>query len=177
MSIKITVAYTAPVTDKFDALLEQYGEVKRLSNETVNFYRPLAEAAEETKVTLILEQLKTIHGYLLKLNSIDIYRNYITVHSQPGHKDSFVFAVELGVDNELVVRWNDYILNHDNVVKWGNHFTANYHDRYNILGNWDKWRMYEKLENRCLELLTTEIDKQKRLAENEKKRFHNIVGV
>lgn len=177
MSIKITVAYTAPITDKFDALMTQYGEVKRLSNETVNFYRPLAEAAEETKLALILEQLETIHGYLLKLNSINDSINFIKAHSQPGHKDSLEFLVELGYNNEMVVNWDRLKLNHENVVKRVNYFTANYHDRYNILGNWDNWGMYERLENRCIELLNLEINKQKKLAEDEKNRFHNIVGV
>jgi hypothetical protein len=45
----------------------------------------------------------------------------------------------------------------------------------NILGNWDKWKLLEKLEARCITMLKTEMENQKKRAEEQKNRLDNIV--
>jgi hypothetical protein len=44
--IKVTVAYEKPNTSKFDALMAEYEAAKKYADETVAYYKPLADIAE-----------------------------------------------------------------------------------------------------------------------------------
>lgn len=72
-NIKITIEYTKPTTDKFEALFKQYEIAKQTAEATENYYTPLSEMAEERKLLAILEQLEPIKQCLKKIVAIGGY--------------------------------------------------------------------------------------------------------
>ena len=68
--IKVTVTYDKPTTSKFDALMAEYEAAKKYADETVAYYKPLADAAEEAKFDAIMEQLETIKEYAKRISEI-----------------------------------------------------------------------------------------------------------
>ena len=98
-----------------------------------------------------------------------------------------------GVSEEIISKISDNLaLNKDVVVHWrGNPFTIeeynkrpygfndeykSMYDNYNILGNWDEWKCYERLEAECISMLNFEMKQHKKRAETQKQRLSNIVG-
>lgn len=171
--IKVTVEYTTPKTDKFTALLSQYDEVKKTAQETIDYYRPLADMAEETKLLAILEQLGTIKEYLWALNGINphIKEVYITSYNYSSYDNGKV-SLRI-VDNKILVYWHSHLFSVDyyRKNKWA--FTDG--EYMNILGNWDKWEVYKKLETACLRMLKREVENQKAAAEKQIARLKNII--
>ena len=68
--IKVTVAYEKPTTSKFDALMAEYEAAKKYADETVAYYKPLADVAENAKFDAIMEQLETIKEYAKRIYKI-----------------------------------------------------------------------------------------------------------
>ena len=52
--IKVTVSYEKPTTSKFDALMAEYEAAKKYADETVAYYKPLADVAEDAKFDAVL---------------------------------------------------------------------------------------------------------------------------
>jgi hypothetical protein len=172
-NIKITVEYETPQTDKFAELMKQYEEIKTTSAETVSYYKPLADASEEKKLELILEQLETIKSYMMQIYSITNRAVNIKViaYAKPIDR-AFIMQYNEG---KYIVRWDSfYDFNIGLYRQCKNRFNAERNESFNILGNWEKWRIYERLEQRCLDLLKEQIDKKKQEAENEVNRLKNI---
>lgn len=172
MDIKVSVEYETPKTDKFAALMAQYKEVKQIAADTISYYKPLADVAETAKFDAIWKQLINIFDYLRQLEAIgSVYKR---VYGCFG-RDDRIFSVEIkhGVP---IVQWANNSFTKDEVIKRKRLYNAERCDTYNILGNWDKWRVYEKLEAECIRLLQYEIKQQKEAAEKEVKRLHNITG-
>jgi hypothetical protein len=173
--IKVTVNYIRPTTNKFDALLEQYNEVKQLSEDTVSYYQPLAEMAEEAKLNAILAQLETIKTYLKKLHSINGVKHRIRLFDT-SNPDHCYFDIEVSRSGEIEIFWNKYPLTINQYLANPHFFNGQWYGYYNILGNWDKWNFYERLEKECIDELTYEIEKQKNRAIEQVERLKNITG-
>lgn len=68
--IKVKVSYEQPATTKFDALLKEYEVAKKVAEETVAYYKPLADVAEDAKFEIVLEQIETLKKYVEKVCEI-----------------------------------------------------------------------------------------------------------
>jgi hypothetical protein len=169
--IKVTVEYETPATNKFDTLMSQYQEIKKTATETISYYKPLADMAEETKLNTILAQLETIKEYLKKLNLINPDIKSISINSHDnGAYDYGKFTID--ICNRIY--WcsaHVFSIDYYRAHKWA--FTRG--EYMNILGNWDKWEVYNKLEQKCLWYLNNEIKGQIKAAETEKNRLSNII--
>ena len=168
--IKVTVEYEKPATHKFDTLVSQYREIEKAATETISYYKPLADMAEETKLNAILAQLETIKEYLKKLNSINPDIKSISVDS---HNNGAYSYGKFTIDICNRIYWCSHVFSIDyyRLHKWA--FTQG--EYMNILGNWDKWEVYTKLEEKCMWYLKNEISRHVKAAENEKNRLSNII--
>lgn len=176
-TIKVTVEYNIPKTDKFSAMLKQYEEVKNTADEVVSYYKPLADMAEEAKFSAILDQLEVICDYALTLYQINSRNRTVSAYAfdeiHPGYGRG-EFSVNVTEKGEVYISWysHPFALDYYRRNKWA--FTNGY--EMNILGNWDKWKLFEKLEARCIRMLQNEMDNQKKRAEEQKKRLDNIIN-
>lgn len=172
-NIKITVEYEQPKQAKFNELLIKYHEIEQASKETISYYKPLADAAEHKKIELILKQIETIKDYILKLNNIKPSITEIKVELEIGaYKLYRVFSIKYqNYDNTFIIKWCGMPFNVATYKLHPRNFTE---DTYNILGNWDNWRMYEQLEQKCFDKLNKLINQEKQKAENEINRLKNI---
>ena len=166
--IKVTVTYEKPTTSKFDALMAEYEAAKKYADETVAYYEPLAEAAEEAKFDAIMEQLETIKGYAKCIS--DIHNEAVWLRAGIP-RSGVTFEVVYRPQSGFEITW------------WGDTFCKRYmHSRphryvegeFNIIGNWNEWRIYEQLEKHAFEKLNMAINKQKRRANAEINRLNNI---
>ena len=173
-NIKVTVEYETPKTNKFDELMTQYETIKQTADETVAYYKPLADMAEETKLLAIREQCKTIVNYLEKLHAINSTGIYDVMFYAPKELVTTTPKFKVKYDGEIT--WCGYPFTVEKYRNSKEQFNSGYHEDYNILGNWDKWNVYTTLENKCLELLNAEIAKQKNRGEKQKNRLNNITG-
>lgn len=165
-NIKVTVAYEKPTTSKFDALMAEYEAAKKMADETVAYYKPLADAAEEAKFNAVLEQLETIKGYAKRISEITGKNVKIQV---------WIASCRLDID---------YYPNngHCNVSYGGCLFTmesANHNRRMffegsNLIGRWDELKAYQELEREAFSLMRKAINEQKKRAEYQTNRLNNI---
>ena len=171
-NIKVTVEYTTPKTDAFDALMAQYEEVKRNATETINYYKPLADMAEETKILAILDQIAPIKRYLIQLNKLNSNITEISWYRYSSNGGKCPFEIDLNGN----VKWFGRLFNVDMLKHSTYIFTNRNCEDYNILGNWDKWNVYAELEERCISMLKNEIEKRKNEATEQINRLKNITG-
>lgn len=170
--IKVTVAYKMPKTTKFDALMEEFEAAKKVADETVAYYQPLADVAEDAKFDAIAEQLETIKCYAQKIAGIVQKKDDIRIYT---YCNGYMFRV----------LYRPYNSNFPFEITWGNtQFTKeNMHrhhgcfceGNYNIVGNWDEWGIYQKLENNACSQLTNAIKAQVARGQNQIDRLNNIV--
>ena len=176
--IKVTVSYEKPTTSKFDALMAEYEAAKKMADEKVSYYKPLADAAEEAKMNAILEQIEPIIEYAKQLAAISDRKVYIKAHvssSESGYYRLQTFSIIYHSDwNSAVIMWDDVEFNNNRLKKYSASFVGREH---NILGNWDKWNVYENLEKDAMRQLKTEIERQHERSERQIKRLNNIQGV
>ena len=177
--IKVTVTYDQPNTSKFDALMAEYEAAKKYADEIVAYYTPLADAAEEAKFDAIMEQLETIKEYAKRISEITGKSTWIQAFLSAelrGYKYSENYKGRF----EVIYRVNDGF-----EIMWkGDQFTKNrlkagwYGAKYdvadNIIGMWDEWQVYQKLEENALAQMRTAIAEQKRTANQAKNRLYNI---
>lgn len=176
--IKVTVTYDKPTTSKFDALIAEYEAAKKYADETVSYYKPLADAAEEAKFDAIMEQLETIKRYAKHISDItNGSAVWITAYissslcgspSSEGEKFSVVYRPK-----ETTYKWEFNTQYGEFKKEHIRYYTEGYH---NFIGNWDTWKVYEKLEEKALELIRKEITEQTRRANREKNRLYNITN-
>ena len=152
-NIKVTVTYEKPTTSKFDALMAEYEAAKKYADETVAYYKPLADAAEEAKFDAIMEQLETIKGYAKHISDIKggeaiWIKAYIS---------SDVCGASTGQEFEVIYRPRETNFRFEIRSSWRefDRRYIKYHSEgsSNFIGNWDKWKVYEKLERNAINRL------------------------
>ena len=179
--IKVTVTYDKPNTTKFDALIAEYEAAKKYADETVAYYKPLAEVAEEAKFDAIMEQLETIKRYAKTISDISGQSVWINVVIPSNIRGGCSSSSSDGKFS-VIYRPND---NFPFEIMWyGDPFTKErlrnrwygMCDGYrNIIGMWNEWGVYERLEKEAISQLNCLINNQKRRGNQEKNRYHNIV--
>ena len=174
--IKVTVTYDKPTTSKFDALMAEYEAAKKYADETVAYYKPLAAAAEEAKFDAIMKQLETIKEYAVRISEItNGSAVWITAYISSGlcgsvNSDGEKFSVVYR-PKETTYKWTFETQYREFERKHLRYYSEGSH---NFIGNWDEWKVYEKLEAKALELLRKEITEQTRRANQAKNRLYNI---
>ena len=182
-NIKVTVEYEVPKTNKFDALLAEYVLAKQIADETESYYKPLADAAEEAKFDAIMVQLESIKYYAKQISRLKGDESVWIKAS--------ISAIERG-DNYPMYNSGDFtvIYNPKEInpfeIRWeGNNFTKERlkkgrcnlcEGKHNILGNWDKWNVYNRLEESAIRQLQAQIDKQQTRQKEQINRLNNIKG-
>ena len=178
--IKVTVTYDKPTTSKFDALIAEYEVAKKYADETVAYYKPLADAAEEAKFDAIMEQLETIKEYAKIISDLSGQAVWISViipanirggcsHSSSDGKFSVVYRPKDNFPFEIM--WYGDPFTKERLKKrW--YGMCDRH--YNIIGMWNEWGVYERLEKEAISQLNCLINNQKRRANAEKNRLYNI---
>lgn len=170
--IKVSVSYEKPTTNKFDALMAEYEVAKKMAEETVSYYKPLADAAEDAKFDAIMEQLETIKDYAVKISHITGNAVWIKAYissSLTDYMSEEFFVVYRPNQNkcmwEIRSAYRDFCKNQ-----------IKYHTErgHNFIGNWDKWKVYQKLEENACYQLEQAIKNQKDKAEYQINRLKNI---
>jgi hypothetical protein len=175
-NIKVTVTYEKPTTSKFDALIAEYEASKKYADETVSYYTPLAEVAEEAKFDAIMVQLETIKEYAKRISEIKggeavwikahIHSSMCGSSNSGGQEFQVVFRPkETTYQWEIRSAWMDF-----------DRRRIKYHTEgcHNFIGNWDEWKVYEKLERNAINQLNELITEQKHIANQAKSRLYNI---
>lgn len=172
--IKVTVTYEKPTTSKFDALMAEYEAAKKCADETVAYYKPLADVAEKAKFDAIMEQLETIKEYALHIDKITKGERgevHITagVHGyMRGDSNSSVyFTVAYRSDTCKFCVSCD----HTPFIEYSKFCSG----RYNIIGKWEEWKIYEQLEKDAYRQLQNAIESQKARAQKQVDRLNNII--
>jgi hypothetical protein len=182
-NIKVTVEYEVPKTSKFDALLSEYAVAKKIADETESYYKPLAEAAEEAKFDAILHKLETIKYYaqqISKLSNDDAVWIRATIpYSERNDTDYMQGSGDFTV--EYFSKESDHFR-----IRWGGVlFTKEVFDRArcnfckgskNVIGNWDKWKVYQRLEDDAIRKLNNLIQKQMKRKQDHINRLNNVQG-
>lgn len=175
-NIKVSVSYEKPSTSKFAALIAEYEAAKKYADETVAYYKPLADMAEEAKMLAILDQLENIKEYALTLQALTGVKTVnisarIDRALRGYYSGAGCFIVK--ANNEGVyISWDGVEFTMDALKTRRYHFTGE--EGSNILGNWEKWKVYETLEKDALEQVQYHIEKQQNRAEKQKDRLYNI---
>ena len=173
--IKVTVTYDRPNTNKFDALMAEYEAAKKYADETVAYYTPLADAAEDAKFDAIMEQLETIKEYAKRIGDIKNEAVWIKAYvssdvcgsqNSGGQEFEVIYRPkETSFKFEIRSAWQSFDKKHIKYHTEGSH---------NFIGNWDEWKVYEKLEKHAINQLKGLINEQKRIANQAKNRLYNI---
>ena len=169
--IKVTVTYEKPTTSKFDALMAEYEAAKKYADETVAYYKPLADAAEDAKMNAILEQIEPIKRYakqIAEMKTSSYADIKATIHET---RFAYEFIVSYSATGGYKVTWHNTIFDRERLREYPHVFTQH---SYNILGMWDEWKVYQKLEENAAGQLRSAITEQKRKANAEKNRLYNI---
>jgi hypothetical protein len=170
-NIKVTVEYEAPKTNKFDALMAEYEVAKKLADETVAYYKPLADVAEAAKFDAIMQQLETIKEYAKRIGSITKNAVWLFASITPSmrgdtsHTEYFKVVYR---PNETKYQFE--ILFDDRQFtkeRFGN-------GRWHIISKWEKFQMYEQLEKDACDKLQEAIKSQKARAQYQIDRLNDI---
>ena len=163
-TIKISVEYEMPKTTKFEALMKEFELAKKVADETVDYYKPLADCAEKAKFEAIMEQLEVIKNYAKQISSITheatFFRHWFgpmafEVAYRP-RETTFAFEIKYG--GKPFVKDN----------------CSFYNGGTNIVGNWEEWHCFEILENDAYKKLEDLIKKEKARGQEQINRLNNI---
>ena len=175
-NIKVTVEYEVPKTSKFDALIAEYTAAKQIADETESYYKPLADMAEEAKLDAILKQIEPIKYYAQKISQLKGGEYLVIIeatHYGQYANRKFVVAYDPCCAQHFSVRWGYNAFTKEQMVS--NRFAFCSNDD-NILGNWDAWGMYKKLEESAIRQMQDQISKQKERSQKQIDRLKNIQG-
>lgn len=167
--IKVTVAYKKPTTSKFDALMAEYEAAKKYADETVAYYKPLADAAEDAKFDAILEQLETIKEYAERIADIS-QTDTVTIRTYC-QGSLFKVTYSLRSNFPFTIQWDGATFSKGQMHLQHGWFCQG---KYNIIGKWDEWEVYKKLEDNACAQLTQAINDQKAKAQKHIDRLNNI---
>lgn len=171
--IKVTVSYEKPTTSKFDALMAEYEAAKKYADETVAYYKPLADAAEEAKFDAIMKQLEPIKEYAKRISEIKNGETVWIIAYLPisicggcdGEKFSVVYRPKEIYKWTFSTKYGDFERKNIRYYTNGSH---------NFIGMWDEWGVYNKLEEEAFKQLREAINEQKSRANREINRLNNI---
>lgn len=168
--IKVTVTYEKPTTSKFDALMAEYEAAKRCADETVAYYKPLADAAIDAKFDAIMEQLETIKEYAKRISEITNQSVCLSagVHAymRGDTCSSQYFSVEYitTTKDKFVIGWDNVPFLKESIC-----------NRYpKIINKWEEWRIYEQLAESAYSQLNGVIKAQKLRAQHQIDRLNAI---
>lgn len=164
-TIKVTVEYETPKTTKFEALMKEYETAKKVADETVSYYKPLADIAETAKFEAIEEQLEIIKQYAKQISDITNKATFIQEWFGPWRFDVVYRPRETTFKFEIKYGGNPFIQSNSSFYTGGT----------NIVGNWEKWNCIEELEKAALQQLDTLIEKERKRGEAEIVRYNNII--
>ena len=175
--IRVTVEYEKNETTKFDALMEQYQAAKRLADEKVSYYKPLAIAAEEAKLKAIIEQIDTIKDYCRQvhktLGTVIKPSAYVGVESLGGLEGSH-FVIYF---NENQGVWSAEFRHHPFTLK---NYQENPSDfvniHYNIIAQWEEFGTYAELERQVCLAVDSAIKRQNSRVKNIEGRYNSITS-
>lgn len=167
-TIKVSVEYETPKTTKFEALLKEFEIATKVADETVDYYKPLADCAEKAKFEAIMEQLEIIKQYAKQISSITHQATFL--RSWFEGKGAWAF--------ELVYRPNEITFPFE--IKYGGKpFVRDnpsfYQGGTNIVGNWEEWRCFELLEKEACRQLQVLIEKETQRGNKQIERLNNII--
>lgn len=167
-TIKVSVEYETPKTTKFEALVKEFEIAKKIADEAVDYYKPLADCAEKAKFEAIMEQLQIIKQYAKQISSITHQATFL--RSWFGDKGAWAFEVayrprETTFEFELKYGGNPFVKDNPSFYRAGT----------NIVGNWEEWRCFEYLEQEACEQLTKLIEKEKQRGQTQIERLNNII--
>jgi hypothetical protein len=172
--IKVTVTYEKPTTSKFDALMAEYEAAKRCADETVAYYKPLADVAEEAKFDAIMEQLETIKEYAKRISKIrqngDVYISAGVHAYMRGDSNSSVY---FQVRYMPYHSYQKFIISCDHMPFVKDSKFCN--GTHNFIGKWEEWQIYEQLEKHACDQLRAAIKNQKAEAQKQIDRLNNII--
>lgn len=163
-TIKVSVEYEMPKTTKFEALMKEFELAKKVADETVDYYKPLADCAEKAKFKAIEEQLEIIKQYAKKISSITYEATFIREWF-----GAWAF--------ELVYRPRETTFTFE--IKYGGKpFVKDncsfYSGDTNIVGNWEEWHCFETLEKNACKQLEKLIKKENQRGQKQIERLNNI---
>lgn len=166
-TIKVNVEYEIPKTTKFEALMKEFEVAKKVADETVSYYQPLADCAEKAKFEAIMEQLEIIKQYAKQISSITHEATFL--RSWFEGKGAWAF--------ELVYRPRETTFKFE-IEYGGNPFVRDnprfYQGETNIVGNWEEWRCFELLEKEACNQLKELIEKEQQRGNTQIERLNNI---
>ena len=164
-TIKVSVEYEKPKTTKFEALMKEFELAKKVADETVDYYKPLADCAEEAKFEAILEQLEIIKQYAKQISNITheatFFREWFGTWAfelvyRP-QETSCVFEIRYGSRKFIKDNISSFVMSGTNIV-----------------GNWEKWCCFEKLEKAACKKLERLIAKEQERGQKQIERLTNI---
>lgn len=164
-TIKVNVEYETLKTTKFEALMKEYKIAKKIAEETVNYYKPLADCAEKAKFEAIMEQLEIIKQYAKQISDISKESTFISAWFGPWRFDLVYRPRETTFRFEIKYGGKPFV----------NSTPSFYSGGTNIVGNWEEWNCFEKLEEQALNQLQNLINKEKERGLKEIARLNNIV--
>jgi hypothetical protein len=152
-----------------------------MADETVAYYKPLADAAEEAKFDAIMEQLETIKQYAKRIheistNNYSVRINVFITKEERGCNYSMERSAEFAViyspnENEYAVYWKGDRFTKENMKKYPDGYCHGYN---NIIGKWNDWNVYERLEKDACGQLRIAIKQEKDKAQKQIDRLANI---
>ena len=163
-TIKVSVEYEIPKTTKFEALLKEFEVAKKVADETVDYYKPLADCAEKAKFDAIMEQLETIKEYAKQISGITQQATHIRkwfgacAFDIAYRPKETILAFEIRYGGKPFVQNNPYI----------------YSGGTNIIGNWEEWHCFEILEKEACDQLKELIKKEQQRGQTQIDRLNNI---
>lgn len=177
--IKVSVSYECPQTTRFDELFKQYTIAKQIADETVSYYEPLAEAAEEAKMTAILDQLKNIKRYCYQIASLKTSgQASISTLITGEMRDScggLWFTIQCTIKNnipEYYIKWGNVEFSIDTLKRIPHAFTGK---GFDILKNWDEWKVYKDLEDDAIYKIKSFIETEEKRGKTQIERLNNMI--
>ena len=182
-NIKVTVEYDIPKTNKFDALLAEYMIAKKIADEAEDYYKPLAELAEEAKFDAIMHQLEIIKYYAKQISKLNNNKTVWIKACIPSYERNehcpmygsgdFTVTYFPKEQNKFEIRWSGVIFDKERFNNGRCNFCSG---SQNVIGNWDEWKVYQRLEEDALNKLDELIREQNIRKQKQIDRFHSIQG-
>lgn len=164
-TIKVTVEYETPKTTKFEALMKEYETAKKIADETVSYYKPLADIAETAKFEAIEEQLEIIKQYAKQISDITNEATFIQKWFGAWRFDLVYRPRETTFKFEIKYGGKPFVNSNPSFYSGGT----------NIVGNWEEWDCFKELERQALQQLYSLIEKERKRGEAEIVRYNNII--
>lgn len=175
-AIHVTAEYVNTPSTQFEALKQKLAAVTKLADETESFKQPLIDAMGKKKLELVYKQLDNIVNHLREIaalkgtwanQSVEAH-SYLTVVDQYGRSSAARKTVNVVYRGE---RYSPviYLDGWDEEKGW-------WFDKDGIITNWNKLKLYEKLEEACCKQLESLIEIKAKKTENIDKNFENMIN-